>query len=173
MEPLLLALQQRLEELAGEDVSRGFHVVLVRESWLEPDHFRSQEPSPAAVAGLEKSLLPTQTMQERVERMCTVGSCWPLCLARALQKRRDAERPHEREERSPDEQEYALLSREDQEADYWNMADPYCMGANYERFTTSGESSDDEPDSYCMGANYERSTTSGESSDEPDSPHAL
>ena len=151
MEPVLAALQQRFVELAGEDVSRGFHVVLVRGSWLQPDQFRSQEPSPAAVAGLEKSLLPTQTVQERVERTCTVGSCWPLCLARALQKRRDAERPHEQEERSPDEQEYALLSREDQEADYWNMADPYCMGANY----------------------YERSTTSGESSDETDSPDVL
>ena len=65
--------------------------------------------------------------------------------ARALKKRRDAERPHEQEERSTDEQEYALLSREAQEADYWNMADPYCMGANYydERDTTSGESSDE------------------------------
>ena len=146
MEPVRAALQQRLVELAGERVSRGLHVVLVRESWLEPDHFRSKEPSPSAVAGVEKTLMPTHSMQKRVERMCTVGSCWPLCLARALQKRRDAERPHELEERLPDEQEYALISREDQEADYWNMADPYCMGANYERSTTSGESSD-EPDS--------------------------
>ena len=151
MESARAALQQRLVELAGGRLSRGLHVVLVRESWLEPDHFRSKEPSPSAVAGVEKTLMPTHSMQKRVERMCTVGSCWPLCLARALQKRRDAERPHEQEERSPDEQEYALLSREDQEADYWNMADPYCMGANY----------------------YERSTTSGESSDETDSPDAL
>ena len=124
MEPVLAALQQQFVELAGEDVSRGFHVVLVRESWLEPDHFRSKEPSPSAVAGVEKTLMPTHSMQKRVERMCTVGSCWPLCLARALKKRRDAERPQEQEERSPGEQEYALLSREDQEADYWNMADP-------------------------------------------------
>ena len=145
MEPVRAALQQRLVELAGENVSRGLHVVLVRESWLEPDHFRSKEPSPSAVAGVEKTLMPTHSMQERVERMCTVGSCWPLCLARALQKRRDAERPHEQEERSPDEQEYSLPPREDQEADYWSMADPYGMGANHDR-STSGESSD-EPDS--------------------------
>ena len=97
------------------------------------------------MAGVEKTLMPTHPMQERVERMCTVGSCWPLCLARALQKRRDAGRPHEQEERPPHDQEYSLPSQEDQEADYLSRADPYGLGATYER-SLSSESSD-EPDS--------------------------
>ena len=89
---MAVALQQRLVELAGEERTRGVHVVLVREAWFEPQMFRTKEPSAAAVAGLEKELRPTQPMQDRVESMCIVGSCWPVALARAMAKRRELHR---------------------------------------------------------------------------------
>ena len=89
---LRVALQQRLVELVGEELARGVHVVLVREAWFEPQMFRTREPSAAQVAGLEKELRPTQPMQDRVESMCIVGSCWPVALARAMAKRRELHR---------------------------------------------------------------------------------
>lgn len=96
MEQARAALQQQLVELVGEDFSRGLHVVLVRDRWFEPDHYRTKEPSLASVSKVEKTLRPTQTMQERVERMCVVGNSWPLCLLRAVGRRRERKQAMER-----------------------------------------------------------------------------
>ena len=92
MEQARAVLQRALVELVGEDSSRGLHVVIVRDSWFQPHAYRTKEPSLATVAAVERQLRPTQTMQERVERMCVVGNSWPLCLARAMGLRREKER---------------------------------------------------------------------------------
>ena len=99
MEQARAVLQQTLVELVGEDLSRGVHIVLVRERWFQPDHFRTKEPSLASVSKVERSLRPTQPMQERVERMLVVGSGWPLCLLRAVKKRHDMQRQRQKKAR--------------------------------------------------------------------------
>ena len=87
-----LRCQRYLEGLVGEEQCRGVHVVLARESWFQPEQFRSQEPSTASVADVEKQLWPSQPLHVLVERMCVVGNSWPLCLARAAAKAHEAQR---------------------------------------------------------------------------------
>ena len=83
--------QRYLEGLVGEEQCRGVHVVLARESWFDPEQFRSEEPSTAVVADVEKQLTE-QPLHVLVERMCVVGNSWPLCLARAAAKAHEAQR---------------------------------------------------------------------------------
>ena len=87
-----LRCQRYLEGLVGEEQCRGVHVVLARESWFQPEQFRSQEPSTASVVDMEAQLWPSKPMHLLVEKMCVVGNSWPLCLARAMGLRREKER---------------------------------------------------------------------------------
>ena len=92
MEQARAVLQRALVELVGEDSSRGLHVVIARDSWFQPLVYRTKEPSRVTVAAVERQLRPTQTMQERVGRMCVVGNSWPVCMWRAVRWRREVER---------------------------------------------------------------------------------
>ena len=87
-----LRCQRYLEGLVGEEQCRGVHVVLARESWFQPEQFCSQEPSTASVVDMEAQLWPSKPMHVLVEKMCVVGNSWPLCLARAVTKAREAQR---------------------------------------------------------------------------------
>ena len=141
MDPVLEALTQRLEELVGQDESRGLHVVVVRESWLEwqpLDWFNFDEPTYHSVADVARRIHPGGTMQERVCWMCRVGAFWPLCLARALEQLREADRPHETEPPPPHEWERLglppppnLPTQADLEADFWLRVDPWGIGRQF------------------------------------------
>ena len=138
MDPVLEALTQRLEELVGQDGSRGLHVVVVRESWLEwqpLDWFNFDEPTYHSVADVARRIHPGGTMQERVCFMCRVGAFWPLCLARALEQLRGP--PPE----PPPPYPWELLgeppppnlpTQAEREADFWRCVDPWWgIGAQF------------------------------------------
>ena len=167
MEQARAALQQQLVELVGEDFSRGLHVVLVRDRWFEPDHYRTKEPSLASVSKVEKTLRPTRTMQERVERMCIVGNSWPLCLLRAVGRRRERKQAMERLLRArarAAQTKARRRSRHKREANERKQARAEAAAARGPATGTDGEGAGD------AAAEVEASGPPGESDDAPSDP---